>query len=131
MREILFRGKRVDNKEWVYGFYSNTKSDYGRFYYIHDENSFFRVDPSTVGQYTGLTDKNGNKIFEGDVLQDKSIIPSLMEVVYDRGGFVVGYGKSGLPVYEEFQRYVYSIENCKEVIGNIHDNPELMKGGAE
>lgn len=128
MREILFRGKRFDDGEWVYGFYSNTKGENGRFHYIQDENSFVKVDPSTVGQYTGLTDKNGTKIFEGDILcTNSTVLSKLIVHWFERcGGFFLSDNKdieasSLTPIYSaNLYKYV--------VIGNIYDNPELTKG---
>ena len=130
MREILFRGKRTDNGEWVYGnYYIAEKLDKSGVEYfiieIEAEGSQYYVIPETVGQYTGLEDKNGKKIFEGDILKftDADGRDVYLNVVFENGAFLIeedGVINSDLmPSYD-----------CLgvEVIGNIYDNPELLKG---
>ena len=132
MREILFRGKRIDNGEWVTGFYvhyddtkDNHEDDCDYIVGIHTGKHFpfFEVIPETVGQYTGLTDKNGKKIFEGDIVERKrSDKTSYYQICYDEGiaSFI---GLRGIG----FTRFVYDSERF-EVIGNIYDNSELIEG---
>ena len=171
MREILFRGKRVDNGEWVYGHYVH---QYGAdMIYLPDgvdrEYGFdyYHIIPETVGQYTGLT-ANGKKIFEGDILKckhdwqnwnhsfgndEKDFLDQKIRNAYGkyvdktfgdilrwryhyfrnyaveyyapRGGFRV---RNGGQFHDLTRNYIFN-RNI-EVIGNIHDNPELLKGGA-
>ena len=132
MREILFRGKSLDNRgAWVVGslihrtdFYGDPCDDYfilhgGEFdcdYYDAD-----RVDPKTVGQFTGLTDKNGKKIFEGDVVKIQIADGSFRNASID---FRNGYFTNSLSTY--LGGLVVIAPDC-EVIGNIHDNPELLE----
>lgn len=128
MREILFRGKRTDNGEWVYGV--PTKDGRGEMVMV--ENIFeceeyncrgancLYVDENTVGQYTGLKDKNGTKIFEGDIVLLKGD-EEPYQVAFDESCFQV-YGNSICYVMDNF--YDHDIE----VIGNIYDNPELLEG---
>lgn len=124
MREILFRGKRVDNGEWVEGNYE----------WYHKPEKHIISNPytgetkgvlsETVGQYTGLTDKNGEKIFEGDiVIADFDYKKEPMEVIYYKCGFKLK-SKHCKEVYD------YSIHDETpeiKVIGNIHDNPEFLE----
>lgn len=151
MRDILFRGKRKDNGEWVYG---NLITDGEDVFVLVKENLLKGLDvggwidgaqsydviPETVGQYTGLTDKNGTKIFEGDILR-------LWGDGYDWNGIVVfgrttsdednledyGYGwqldqiTKDEPVYTKILLWVEADGIDCEIIGNIHDNPELLK----
>ena len=131
MREILFRGKRIDNGEWVEGWYLPPVERDGYIFgttiayicegYLDD----VEVDPSTVGQYTGLTDKNGKRIFEGDIVQAHfrtNHSKQIFRVTFDDGMFIFNNGYVKLPV-----RGIYRIK----VIGNVHDNPEYMKEGAD
>lgn len=123
MRETLFRGKRVDNGEWVYGdLLQPTKEKILNIYEISDYNSLMgdrhEVYPETVGQYTGLNDKNGKKIFEGDIIRSNS----------ERGYIEYYPNDCAFDVVDDHGFYwlISEMSNI-EVIGNIHDNPELLK----
>lgn len=124
MREILFRGRRVDNGEWetgslVYARRGTSEEQAS----IADKMTAYHtpVIPETVGQYTGLTDMNGTKIFEGDIVK--------VENALVRGIFAVEYcGISACFIVSHGERR-YFLGGCNsEVIGNIHDNPELIGG---
>ena len=130
MREILFRGKRLDNGDWVYGYYVHIGPVSCQRAYIIPEyaSSLYvnEVDPSTVGQYTGLKDKNGKRIFDGDiakVLQGKD--KDIAYVGFENGAFML-YPKTGNIYERTLWEYWYNDWDV-EVIGNIHDNPELLE----
>ena len=147
MRKILFRGKRIDNGEWVHG-----NLNYGTIeiksikdsYYISDfdvnpwDKKFYPVIPESVGQYTGLTDKNGKKIFEGDIVRThyanapKAVF--VETVIFDGGKFCSTSTNEGCKTTAALwdgvprlaiDKSVYMDE--VEVIGNIADNPELLE----
>lgn len=122
MREILFRGKRVDNGKWIEGSLSTEYyKECGCVMVSPTSDDCFKVDPETVGQYTGLTDKNGKKIFEGDIVDVNNALLS--------GRFWVEYGVTGgafIVKDKDDRRYFLGGCNCT-VIGNIYDNPELIK----
>ena len=147
MREILFRGKRFDNGEWVMSeniirFIPENGED---LIFIpalnepctcyHDEKDniiafekgiFYKVDTKTVGQYTGMKDKNGKRIFEGDVakvLQGKD--KDIAYVGFENGAFML-YPKTGNIYERTLWSYWYNDWDV-EVIGNITDNPELLE----
>lgn len=142
MREILFRGKRTDNGEWVEGTYfppANTLISY-KLELIDGVVTFmdFCVIPETVGQYTGFTDKNGKRIFEGDMIKPFDDEIDKMVVEFRHGQFLLcSYGERGYMTeygWEEIGNYgcfeaepLSSYGDEIEVIGNIHDNTELLK----
>ena len=151
MREILFRGKRVDNGKWVEGgfCYGGNRNE-SIICPKHDFST--EVIPETVGQFTGLTDKNGKKIFEGDILkvqtrvyveEDNPVFGKMKAQseekrtrywVVEWGNQTCGgaswyfYGKDRRFNRRASKSTLWNSE--AEVVGNIHDNPELMEGDA-
>ena len=132
MREILFRGKRTHNGEWVYGDFvrGNERKSLRDSIFVYDSEtqSFndYEINPSTLGQYTGLTDKNGKRIFEGDiakVLQGKD--KDIAYVGFENGAFML-YPKTGNIYERTLWSYWYNDWDV-EVIGNVHDNPDLLE----
>ena len=121
MREILFRGKSPITKEWVYG----DLFQHGEQRFIMAGGHNIEVDPESVGQFTGLTDKYGAKIFEGDIVKTYDPDDSPAEVVYDESE--TQYGIIIDNIYYCLGAVFLGID--LEVIGNIHDNPELIEDG--
>ena len=126
MREILFRGKRTNNETWCYGFYCHQTQDKKTtdyiFYSQDNELCAAEVVPETVGQYTGLTDVNDKKIFEGDIVYyDYEEERGVVEWDNDTARFIITFSTFTV----DFDN-VYG--NELEVIGNIYDNPELLGG---
>lgn len=143
MREILFRGKYIDNGEWIYGWYC--KYAFGKWpiksCIIPSEQAengcleHIEVDPSTISQYTGMTDKNGTGIFEGDIVKDticefkkgvvKFITGTFDSGIYEYNGWVVE-DKDGDVDHNPLTQYIKDSFGCGygfEIIGNIYDNP--------
>ena len=124
-RQLKFRGKRVDNGEWVYGdliqyesgevsIFSKNLSKYG--YEATEMYKRDRIIPETVGQYTGLTDKNGKEIYEGDIPDGYGAVFFSNEYLgyfAESNEFECGYPICDIPIIE--------------IIGNIHENPELLE----
>ena len=134
MREIKFRGKRLDNGEWVFGGIAYLDYHDGENYIegawiTNTHNKSYEVDPDTVGQYTGLKDKNGVEIYEWDIIRHHDDI--LSEVFYNTAHCAYLLrdinGHRNKCVIDRLGAYS---SLWIEVIGNIHDNPELL-GGAE
>ena len=131
MREILFRGKCTDDGEWIEGGVLQIPgyvaicaySDY------HEWHKFVGVLPETLGQYTGLTDKNGKKIFEGDIIKCGKDIGAV-DYSETFAKFRVVYNQLSGNWFDFEDDECYPIASECEVIGNIHANPELLKGGS-
>ena len=143
MREILFRGKDLQERNgWLYGYFY--KSDINKreresgkatliftpdcdtFIYVPEYHNSWMVKSETVGQYTGLTDKNGTRIFEGDIINGDSEYFTYSHpygtIVYDSGEFLIAFDEA----FEDVEN-LGAWANDIEVIGNVHDNPELLE----
>lgn len=137
LREIIFRGKLLNNGEWVEGAFFPESDQYPATIFHGRHNSLGDyVDPATVGQFTGLMDRNGNRIFEGDVFQDEDLTGV---VKFIGGNFMLEWsGRKGQWTENGFDECggEYGVVDCEhidfyyvhnmEVIGNIHD-PELLE----
>lgn len=128
MRTIKFRGKRLDNGEWIYGDLEyNRAKNIARIHTYDEDGEYLMqhcVDLDTVGQFTGVLDRNGKEIYEGDaILQQGYSGKRPMLVRFEHGAFIVGWhGGSST------QTRPMLIQKRCEVLGSIHDNPDLLNG---
>ena len=137
MKQILFRGKRVDNGEWVCGYLYRLSERLNPFImFVNSNAESHEVILETVGQFTGLCDKNGNKIFEGDILETEGPDGTRYWDVVHFGHFNDddNHGNEYIGFYVKSSNYTTSLlemllgeHNYCYIIGNIYDNPELLE----
>lgn len=146
MREIKFRGKNLNTKEWVYGDllqWNDGETAIGVHGQFIDDGYHFNenydktpyVDETTVGQYTGLKDKNGKEIYEGDIINVNGKYPKLIRYIDEWASYCLA-NLTDLDC-DLKTRYWHQVSPCWwtdykreiKVIGNVYDNPELLKGG--
>ena len=125
MREILFRGKRIDSGEWVYGTMYKIAIDINPCILTGGKcGCSYQVDEETVGQYTGLKDKNGNRIWEGDIVRCGT--GRICKVTFFISPGVSGFDLVPIGGFDAPHPHNWSLFSDTEVIGNITDNPELL-----
>lgn len=138
MRDIIFRGKTRAKGNWYEGSYlflhvpnrdwtGMPRGPAGDVHFIIDQEDMNEaVDPATVGQYTGLKDKTGRRIFEGDIVRVPSFEQPVMQIAFIEGAFCLA---DAAGEYAADIHYIHHAgDNQTEIIGNIYDNPELMGG---
>ena len=132
MREILFRGREKGGAKWFEGDLSFLVHDKIKCYIFppdgYDSPDRYEVDPETVGQYTGLDDKNGRKIFEGDLVKLDGWTPPAMQIAFIEGAFCLADADEVGEYCGDIHYIHHAGDNQTTVIGNIHDNPELLRG---
>lgn len=117
----LFKGKRKDNLEWIEGYLYRLSETLNPFIMIKNKSESYEVIPETVREYSGLQDKNKNFIYEGDILYDEYYEKTCL-VIFHKGSFSISEDNI-------IQRIWGCSMNGLEVIGNVHDNPELLREG--
>ena len=131
MRTIKFRGKSILTDEWFYGDLVHSADKKRTAILVNDKESYdeCEVDPETVGQFTGLMDKNGKEIYEGDIVKWSNGM--LYAVKFLDGMFYASIEECNECIFGGFP--LYRLIECEdggcEIIGNIYDNTELLKGG--
>ncbi len=144
MRKILFRGKRTNNGEWVYGsfipdllevYHNGSDKWLGDWGFIKpfgktkEDRLMVEVERETVGQYTGIMDKNGKKIFEGDIIDTPKygVDNGKGQNYSGKDKFVVGFADGTYYLENHLRRFSLRPDIGAEVVGNIYDNPELLE----
>ncbi|EBH4248349.1 hypothetical protein FKZ78_03605 [Listeria monocytogenes] len=139
MREIEFRGKRIDNSEWAYGSLMQLE-DSATFIFVDAQkgastltyahfiiNNMHAIDEKTVEQYTGIKDENRNKIFEGDIVINSEGQIGYIAYLVQEGGFVVVLKNSDYRLGDRNTNERYEKATHHKVIGNIHENKNLLE----
>lgn len=126
MRTIKFRGKDIETGEWLYGNIQVPTPPFDKYFMWDCDHNQKEVIPDTVGQFTGLKDKNGREIYEGDIMAtDNDKKPMYLEICYivEESSYFAKYRDSGIRMWK---KWIDDFQ--KVVVGNIHDNPELING---
>lgn len=125
MRDIIFRGIGIKSREWVYGAYVPAMDEDDCDSIIDEQGEHHIVFSDTVGQYTGMKDKNGKKIFEGDIM---SLVTEFGDTIIREIQFIDGTFCVIGEREDDLYGLSWAIEKCDGIVGdNIHDNPDLLK----
>lgn len=125
MRDIIFRGIGIKSREWVYGAYVPAMDEDDCDSIIDEQGEHHIVFSDTVGQYTGMKDKNGKKIFEGDIM---SLVTEFGDTIIREIRFIDGAFCVIGEQEDDLHGLSWAVEMCDGIVGdNIHDNPDLLK----